>query len=68
MVKLYMVESGKGPKGDYRRRYSLASEAQAWLYYTGINIGNGYKKRLRLLERDLETGESKITLLARAFS
>lgn len=43
----FLVQIGKGPKGSYRTRYSFQGNlAQACLYYTGINIGNGFKKRL----------------------
>jgi len=42
----FLVQIGKG-KGKYATRYSFKGElARAVFYYNGINIGNGYKKRL----------------------
>jgi len=42
----FWVQVGKG-RGSYRTRYSFTGNlAQAVFYYRGINIGNGYKKRL----------------------
>lgn len=43
---LFLVQVGKG-RGSYRTRYTIRGNiAQALMYYQGINIGNGYKKRL----------------------
>ena len=43
----FLVQVGKGAKGAYRTRYTVTGNlGQAVLYYHGINIGNGYKKRL----------------------
>jgi hypothetical protein len=45
---LFLVEIGRHAKGAYRPRYSITGNlAQAVSYFNGINIGNGYKKRLR---------------------
>lgn len=33
-------------KSKYETRYGTANETQARLLYRGINIGNGYRKRL----------------------
>lgn len=45
---VFLVEVGRGPKGAYTTRYSFTGNlAQAVLHFNGINIGNGYKKRLR---------------------
>jgi hypothetical protein len=41
----WTVEVGKG-KSAYETRYRLDTERQAIFYYNGVNIGNGYKKRL----------------------
>jgi hypothetical protein len=42
----FLVQVGKG-KGSYKTRYSFKGKfAQAFFYYCGINVGNGYKKRL----------------------
>ena len=57
------VEVGKGEKGSYKTKYRLKSPGQAVLYFNGINIGNGYKKRLRLHNRD-----SKPISIATAYS
>jgi hypothetical protein len=49
-------------KGKYTTRYSFTGNLhQAVLYYQGINIGNGYKKRL-------VTPDAMRPVLARAFS
>ena len=44
---LIEVQIGKN-KSAYRTRYSFRPEnfGQAVMYFNGINIGNGYKKRL----------------------
>lgn len=43
----FRVDVGKGPKGSYKTRYVFKGNLrQAVFYYVGINIGNGYKKRL----------------------
>ena len=42
----FLVQVGRG-SGSYKTRYRFEGDlAQACLYYRGINIGNGYKKRL----------------------
>lgn len=42
----FLVQVGRG-KGKYQTKYSFKGElARAVMYYRGINIGNGYKKRL----------------------
>ena len=42
----FLVQLGKG-KGSYKTRYSFKGKlAQAVLYYNGLNVGYGYKKRL----------------------
>lgn len=58
----FLVQVGRGPRGAYKTRYRFEGNlAQAVAYYRGINIGNGYKKRL------LAPSMNK-PLLARAFS
>lgn len=42
----FLVEIGRG-KGSYNLRFSTFSPMMAVKYYDAINIGNGYKKRLR---------------------
>ena len=43
----FYVEVGKGNRA-YKTRYKITGNlTQAVMYYNGINIGNGYKKRLR---------------------
>jgi len=45
-VTEFYVQVGKG-KSAYATRYKITgSLAQAVFWYRGINIGNGYKKRL----------------------
>lgn len=42
----FLVQVGKG-SGSYKTRYSFKGNLhQAVFYFNGINIGNGYKKRL----------------------
>jgi hypothetical protein len=41
----YKVQVGKG-KGAYTDKYSFASARQAVLWYNGINVHSGHKKRL----------------------
>lgn len=42
----FMVQVGRG-KGSYRTRYLIKGDLpKAVMYYTCINIGRGYKKRL----------------------
>jgi hypothetical protein len=43
----FLVQVGKG-KGSYKTRYRFEGKdiGQAVMYYRGINVGNGYKKRL----------------------
>jgi hypothetical protein len=43
----FLVEIGRH-QGSYATRYAFTGNlAQAVLYFNAINIGNGYKKRLR---------------------
>ena len=43
----FLVQIGKGSKGGYKTKYAIIGNlCQAVMYYNGINIGNGYKKRL----------------------
>ncbi len=44
----WKVQVGKGKKGSYQTRYIFFDneEWKAKFYYSCINIGNGYKKRL----------------------
>jgi hypothetical protein len=58
----FCVQVGRGSKGSYKNKYVIrGSLARAVLYYNGINIGNGYKKRL------LMPSASKRPVLARQF-
>ena len=42
----FLVQIGKG-KGSYKTRWSFKGNlAQAVMYYNGLNVGYGYKKRL----------------------
>jgi len=42
----FLVQLGKG-KGSYKTKWSFKGRlSQAVLHYNGLNIGNGYKKRL----------------------
>lgn len=58
----FLVQVGKGSKGSYKTRYSFVGNlAQAVAWYCGINIANGYKKRLL-------APTMKKSVLARQFS
>jgi hypothetical protein len=58
----FVVQVGKG-KGAYRTRCTFTGQlARAFMLYEGINIGNGFKKRL------LMPSDSRHPMLARAFS
>lgn len=42
----FLVQVGKG-KSAYKTRYRFVGNiGQAIMYYKGVNVGNGYKKRL----------------------
>jgi hypothetical protein len=57
----FEVQIGRG-KSAYKTRYTLTGNLhQAVLYYQGINIGRGYKKRLVM-------PDAMRPVLARAFS
>jgi hypothetical protein len=57
----FLVQVGRY-RGAYKTRYRFVGDlAKACMYYRGINIGNGYKKRL------IAPSMNK-PLLARAFS
>ncbi len=46
-LTVFKIQVGKGPKGSYEPRYTFTGNfSQAWIHYSGINVGNGYKKRL----------------------
>lgn len=46
---VFVVEVGY-KRGSYQTRYSFKGDpAKAVFYYRCLNIGNGYKKRLRML-------------------
>lgn len=58
----FLVQVGKGSKGAYKTKYKFVGNlTQAVLYFNGINIGNGFKKRLYMV------GGSK-PILARQYS
>lgn len=50
----YWVETSKEPgeKSGYVRRMSTEDFEQAMFFYRCINLGNGFKKRLRVHSRD----------------
>lgn len=44
----FLVQVGKG-NGAYKTRYRVVGNlAQAVMYFNGINVGKGYKKRLMM--------------------
>jgi hypothetical protein len=55
----FLIQIGKGPKGSYTTRYKVTgSLTEAVFWYNGINIGNGYKKRLVMAGRVLARAAS----------
>lgn len=43
---VFLIQVGRGSKGAYSTKYRVTGKIrQACMYYEGINIGNGYKKR-----------------------
>lgn len=43
----FLVQVGHGPKGSYDTKYKFVGElSRALEWYSAINIGRGYKKRL----------------------
>lgn len=61
---VFLVQVGKGYKGAYKNKYTVkGSLPQAVMLYNGINLGNGYKKRLVMPSSARGRG-----ILARAFS
>jgi hypothetical protein len=47
----YHVEVGRY-RGAYKPRFTLDTPQQAGFYYSAINIGRGYKKRLVIRRAD----------------
>jgi hypothetical protein len=53
-TSVFTIQVGKGSKGKYKTKYRLTRDNDisfppihsALMWYRGINIGNGYKKRL----------------------
>lgn len=44
---LFLVQVGRYRKGSFKTRYTFTGElGRAVMFYNGINLGNGYKKRL----------------------
>lgn len=43
----FLIQIGKNIKSSYKTKYTIVGNLhQALMYYKGINLGNGYKKRL----------------------
>jgi hypothetical protein len=43
---VFQIQLGKD-KGSYKTQYTIIGDfSTALMYYSGINVGNGYKKRL----------------------
>ncbi len=43
----FLIQVGKGKKGSYKTHYTITGNLiQAVIIFNGINLGNGYKKRL----------------------
>ena len=54
----FLVQVGKG-KSAYKTKYRFAGKlSMAVLHYNGINIGNGYKKRLLMNDKTLAKSKS----------
>jgi hypothetical protein len=54
---LYRIET-KPRLGRWRAKYSVAEWGQAVLLYEGVNIGNGYSKRLTINGQTLDRRDS----------
>ena len=55
----FYIQIGKGNKGSYKTKYKLVgSLAQAVYWYNGVNVGNGYKKRLVMCDKVLTRKKS----------
>jgi hypothetical protein len=52
---LVEVSARPGAKSEYKLKLMTTSEAQARLYYRGLNVGRGFKKRLRAYAPSFET-------------
>lgn len=47
----FLVQVGKGPKGSYKTKYAFTGNlGQCMIHYNGINLGNGYKKRVIMVD------------------
>lgn len=45
------VSTSRNRKSSYNAKHTIeGNETQARLLYAGINIGNGYRKRLRVID------------------
>ena len=45
----FLIQVGKDYKSSYKTKYRIVGNiTQALMYYKGINVGNGHKKRLRV--------------------
>jgi hypothetical protein len=53
------VGRGDGPYNDIR--YTCPTPQQAWMWYSGVNIGNGYKKRFVMIRGAKRTILNKVT-------
>jgi len=57
----YLIEVGRY-KNSYKEKFRSTIQSQAIIYYNGINIGNGYKKRF------VAVWEDQREIIARRFS
>lgn len=64
---LYIIDVGRG-RGKYKTRYVSTTHGRACLLYSGINIGNGYKKRLRLTFDALLQGSDRFEWLPQSIT
>jgi hypothetical protein len=54
----FKVEVRAPGKAKWESRFTLHDEVKAGFYYAGINVGNGYAKRLRRNGKTIRTEES----------
>lgn len=48
MQPTYLVQVGRYAKGAYKTKYRFDNLSLAIAYYASINIGLGYKKRIKV--------------------
>ena len=55
---LYRVQVRQSPTRFWQTKYAVGNRAQAFVLYEGVNIGNGWMKRLMFHDECLHRAES----------